>query len=129
MNDHPLLDWLAPTQTEKEERADGSFVLRSGEALRPYARCIGDWIEHWSQATPDSIVLAERGKDGAWRKLSWRALRAHIGAMGQALLDLLDDPIGRARLVERFTALHLSLRQDCARRTAEVLSELVRAGR
>ena len=94
MNNHPLLDWLAPAQTEKEERADGSFVLRSAEALQPYARCIGDWIEHWSQATPDSIVLAERGKDGAWRKLSWRALRAHIGAMGQALLDL-QLPRGR----------------------------------
>ena len=27
---------------------DGSFVLRSPEPLKPYARCIGEWLERWA---------------------------------------------------------------------------------
>ena len=90
--DAPALDWLAPAQTEKEDRADGSFVLRSKQKLQPYARCIGDWVEHWAQATPDSIVLAERAGDGQWRKLSWQQLRTQLGAVAQGLLNLQLPP-------------------------------------
>ena len=92
MMDAPALDWLAPAQTEKEDRADGSFVLRSKQKLQPYARCIGDWVEHWAQATPDSIVLAERAGDGQWRKLSWQQLRTQLGAVAQGLLNLQLPP-------------------------------------
>ena len=90
--DAPALDWLAPAQTEKEDRADGSFVLRSKQKLQPYARCIGDWVEHWAQATPDSIVLAERAGDGQWRTLSWQRLRTQLGAVAQGLLNLQLPP-------------------------------------
>lgn len=92
MMDAPALDWLAPAQTEKEDRADGSFVLRSKQKLQPYARCIGDWVEHWAQATPDSIVLAERAGDGQWRTLSWQQLRTQLGAVAQGLLNLQLPP-------------------------------------
>lgn len=92
MMDAPALDWLAPAQTEKEDRADGSFVLRSKQKLQPYARCIGDWVEHWAQATPDSIVLAERAGDGQWRTLSWQRLRTQLGAVAQGLLNLQLPP-------------------------------------
>ena len=90
--DAPALDWLAPAQTEKEDRADGCFVLRSKQKLQPYARCIGDWVEHWAQATPDSIVLAERAGDGQWRTLSWQRLRTQLGAVAQGLLNLQLPP-------------------------------------
>ena len=90
--DAPALDWLAPAQTEKEDRADGSFVLRSKQKLQPYARCIGDWVEHWAQSTPDSIVLAERAGDGQWRTLSWQRLRTQLGAVAQGLLNLQLPP-------------------------------------
>ena len=92
MMDAPALDWLAPAQTEKEDRADGSFVLRSKQKLQPYARCIGDWVEHWAQSTPDSIVLAERAGDGQWRTLSWQRLRTQLGAVAQGLLNLQLPP-------------------------------------
>jgi hypothetical protein len=44
--------------------------------------------------------------------------------MGQALLDQHDDQPGRARLREQFSAIHESLGQGCAQRSAEVLLRL-----
>lgn len=79
---------LAAPRTVRVGFDDGSFVLRSPEPLKPYARCIGEWIERWAAETPDAIALKERRSDGTWREMSWRELRAAIGAIGQALLDL-----------------------------------------
>jgi lipid-A-disaccharide synthase len=45
-------------------------------------------------------------------------------ALGAALLAQLDDHAATARLRERFTAMHLLLRQDCASRAAEALLEM-----
>ena len=48
------LDWfedpsmLAPPRTVRVGLDDGSFVLRSPEPLKPYARCIGEWLERWA---------------------------------------------------------------------------------
>ena len=42
---------LAPPRTARIAFDDGSFVLRSPEPLKPYARCIGDWIERWAAET------------------------------------------------------------------------------
>jgi feruloyl-CoA synthase len=84
--DNPAL--LAPARALRTERADGSVVLRSPEALQPYARCIGDWLERWARDTPDAPAFAQRGADGAWQRLSWRETRVRVGNIAQALLDL-----------------------------------------
>ncbi|MFM2121129.1 MAG: hypothetical protein RL722_2597, partial [Pseudomonadota bacterium] len=63
---------------------------------QPYARCIGDWLEHWAQSTPEALFLAERSAsvpaqaDGSlgWRRLSYGQVREAIGRIAQALLDL-----------------------------------------
>ncbi len=47
--------------------------------------------------------------------------QAQPEALGQALLDQLNDPNARARLAERFETLHASMRLGCAQRAAEVL--------
>jgi feruloyl-CoA synthase len=83
--DHP--DWLAPPAATLEHRADGGFVLRSPEALGVYARCVGEWLEHWAAHTPEGPALAER-TDAGWRRLGWGELRAQVGRVAQALLDL-----------------------------------------
>jgi feruloyl-CoA synthase len=80
--------WLAPPRTLKEDRGDGSFVLRSPETLQPHARCVGEWVERWARETPDAIALSERDAKGSWRQVSYRELRLAIGAIGQALLDM-----------------------------------------
>ena len=53
---------LAPARVALESRADGSFVLRNPQPLQPFARCIGDWLEHWAATTPDALFLCELPK-------------------------------------------------------------------
>jgi feruloyl-CoA synthase len=65
---------------------DGCFVLRSPEALQPYARCVGEWLEQWAAATPDAPAFAERTAAG-WTRLSWRQAREQVGRIAQGLLD------------------------------------------
>ncbi|MFY3382711.1 feruloyl-CoA synthase [Paracidovorax sp. MALMAid1276] len=80
---------IAPPRTVLTRFDDGSFTLRSPTALRPYARCIGDWLERWARETPDTLALAERDAQGEhWRGLSYGELRAQVGAVAQSLLDL-----------------------------------------
>lgn len=88
---------LAPPRTIRIDFDDGSFALRSPVALKPYARCIGEWLERWARETPDALALAERDESGeGWRKLNYRALRREVGAVAQGLLDLgvpADKPV------------------------------------
>jgi feruloyl-CoA synthase len=86
---------IAPPRTVRIDFDDGSFALRSPMALKPYARCIGDWLERWAHETPDALAFAERDETGeGWRKLDYRALRRAAGAVAQALLDM-NLPTGR----------------------------------
>ncbi len=84
--DDPRL--LAPPRVVRVAFDDGSFVLRSPEPLRPYARCIGEWLERWALETPDAPAFSERGADGGWRRLSWGEARAQVGRIAQSLLGL-----------------------------------------
>lgn len=93
-HDNPA--FVAPARTERRLQADGSIVLRSPEALGPYARCIGEWIERWARETPDALALAERAAPDRWRRMTWSELRSAVGAIGQRLIDLglpRDQPI------------------------------------
>jgi feruloyl-CoA synthase len=84
--DDPTL--LAPPRTVRVGFDDGSFVLRSPEPLKPYARCIGEWLERWAAETPDAPALAERLANGEWRRLNWRQTRELVGRIAQSLLGL-----------------------------------------
>lgn len=61
--------WLAPARVVRVAFDDGSFVLRSPEPLRPYSRCVGEWLERWAGETPDALAVAERDGSGAWAGL------------------------------------------------------------
>jgi feruloyl-CoA synthase len=69
-----------------ETRADGSIVLRCPRALGPYARCIGEYLEHWAQVAPARLFLAERQGEG-WRKVTYAQALAAVRALGAGLLD------------------------------------------
>ncbi len=99
---------LAPPAVLKEDRPDGSFVLRSPQRLQPYARCIGDWLDHWASITPDAVFLAERGPDGAWRRLSYAQVREQVGRVAQGLLAL-DLPEGKPVVVVSDNAIEHAL--------------------
>ncbi len=75
---------LKPHDVTLQERADGSFLMRSNLPLGPVARRTGDWLDHWAVKTPDAVFLAERQGQG-WREvtyaqaLTWvRAIASHL---------------------------------------------------
>ena len=75
---------LLPHKVHREDRADGSILLTSAYEMGPVARCTGDWLDHWAQATPDAVFLAERQGDG-WREVTYaqaqkaaRAIASHL---------------------------------------------------
>jgi feruloyl-CoA synthase len=74
--DHPEALFAVPAITA-DRRADGSIILKSTTPLRESARCVGDWLEHFAQRTPDRIFLGERSSvDVPWTTVSYRdALR------------------------------------------------------
>ncbi len=87
---------LAPPRVLREDLPGGGFILRSPELLQPFVRCIGEWLEHWAQTTPDAVFLAERDATGGWRQLTYRQTRDAVGRLAQAQLDLnlpADKPV------------------------------------
>ena len=83
---------IAPPRTVRVGFDDGSFVLRSPEPLKPYARCIGEWLDRWAAETPDAPAFSERAPEGfhgePWRRLTWRQAREQVGRIAQSLLGL-----------------------------------------
>ena len=77
---------FAPARVDMLKRADGSQLLRSPQPLGPHARCVTEWLVHWSDLSPDRSFLCERQVDG-WRKLSYREAYGAVRRVGQALLD------------------------------------------
>jgi feruloyl-CoA synthase len=101
--------WLGPRRTERVDLGGGSFVLQHPEPLRPFVRCVGEWLEQWARQTPEAIAFAEPLAEGGWRRLSWRQLRQQVGAVAQALLDM-SLPAGKPVVVLSDNALdHLVL--------------------
>ena len=69
-----------------EPLSGGGMILRSPQALKPYARSIGEWLDRWAREAPARSFLAERDGMGGWRRLSYRDARIQARAIGAALL-------------------------------------------
>jgi feruloyl-CoA synthase len=74
-----------PARVNVAQRADGTLILCSPEPLRPYARCLGDYLERWTAEKPNEIFLAQRAGE-AWRKITWSETRRQVYAIATALL-------------------------------------------
>jgi feruloyl-CoA synthase len=78
---------LGPGLVRFEQRADGALLVTPEGRLGPYPRRITERLEHWAAIAPDRTLIARRGPDGAWRRISYGAMLAQVRAVGQALLD------------------------------------------
>ncbi|MCP3725898.1 feruloyl-CoA synthase [Paraburkholderia sp. CNPSo 3272] len=82
---------LAAPHIIREDRADGTFVLRSADLLKPYHRRVGEWLLEWAWKTPDTTFVAERDVDGprnTWRRVSYASALDTVRRLGQGLLNL-----------------------------------------
>ena len=76
---------LAAPAVIAEHRA-GNWYLRSPHALSSYPRTMAERLDHWASLTPDRVFLAQRGPDGAWRRITYAQARTRARRVAAALL-------------------------------------------
>ncbi|POF28409.1 feruloyl-CoA synthase [Roseibium marinum] len=74
-----------PHSVERQQRADGSILLRSRHALSPAVERTGDWLHVWAEAAPGRVFLAERSGAG-WREETYEGVLGQVRAIGASLL-------------------------------------------
>jgi len=77
---------FAPAAVHIERRAGGEMILRSPQALAPYARCLGEHLERWARERPGAVLLAERA-GSEWRQITYAQALAAARSIGTALLE------------------------------------------
>jgi feruloyl-CoA synthase len=84
----PLRDpRYAPRRLEAERRAGGEVVLSNPAAFSDRFQTMTAALDHWAQAAPDRLWLAERSGEG-WRTLSFAEGRQRICALAAGLAEL-----------------------------------------
>ncbi|HEX7977115.1 MAG TPA: AMP-binding protein, partial [Gemmatimonadaceae bacterium] len=78
---------LGPLDAVVDHRADGTTYVRSPHALGPYAAKLTERLQHWAAHAPDRTFLAQRDRNGAWRRLTYADALARTRRIAQALLD------------------------------------------
>ncbi|MEY4864016.1 MAG: hypothetical protein RLZ51_2111 [Pseudomonadota bacterium] len=97
---------FAPPRVQVTHLPDDSRVLRSPDPLGPYARAVGEWLEHWARTTPHAPFLSERialgertgtservgmdehtGAAPGWRTVSYAQALQQVQAMATWMLD------------------------------------------
>jgi feruloyl-CoA synthase len=68
---HKAEQLFAPPEVKIERRSDGTIRLQSPHPLKPYARCVGEYLVHWAKVTPERPFLLERGSDGNWQGVTY----------------------------------------------------------
>jgi feruloyl-CoA synthase len=78
---------FAPPHVVADRPGDGTIWLRSAVPLQDYARCVGEWLEHWAVQTPDRIFLAERmSVDAPWRTVTYGSALQQVRAVASWIL-------------------------------------------
>ncbi|KIN70441.1 Feruloyl-CoA synthase [Sulfitobacter noctilucae] len=77
-------DYLGHAVT-REDRDDGTILLRSEYPLGPVVEKTGVWLHDWAGKAPERTFLAERSGAG-WRSESYASTLGKVRALAQALL-------------------------------------------
>jgi feruloyl-CoA synthase len=70
-----------------EPAADGSLRCRSTEPLASHDPSLARLFRAAVERKPGGLFLAERGPDGAWRKLTYDAARRAVDALAHGLIE------------------------------------------
>ncbi|WP_425099022.1 feruloyl-CoA synthase [Tropicibacter sp. S64] len=69
----------------REDRPDGTIILRSAYDMGPVVAKSGIWLDDWAARTPDAVFIAERQGDG-WREVTFAQARALVRGIAASLL-------------------------------------------
>ena len=77
---------FSPAAVDREDRADGSVVLRSRHALGPYPAAIVEVFAARAREHPERLLVAQRD-GGGWRALSWGEAAVQVETLARGLAD------------------------------------------
>ena len=77
---------LGPQDVEIERLKSGIILARSPYSLGEIPRTITTPLLKWASETPDAVLVARRGPDGEWRKLTYAQFTARMESIAAALL-------------------------------------------
>jgi feruloyl-CoA synthase len=69
-----------------DRRHDGTIYLKSGRTLPSHPDKLTDRLVHWANVAPDRVFMADRGSDGAWRKITYAQTLEKVRRIGAVLL-------------------------------------------
>ncbi|MBA5689128.1 feruloyl-CoA synthase [Rugamonas apoptosis] len=72
---------------EIQRDADGVWHIRPLETLGDYPRCLTDRLVAGARQFPERTLMAARGADGEWIRISYADMLARVRRIGQWLLD------------------------------------------
>jgi feruloyl-CoA synthase len=96
-------------QATIETRPDGMTRLRSTEALGAFPERLTDRLGHWADKAPDRTLVARRGADGDWVKISYAQMLDRVQRVGQALLAYGLSPERPVAILSENDLEHLTL--------------------
>jgi len=83
---HTLTRFL-PHKVLRENRPDGTILLRSGYELEPAAPNTGAWLHEWAEKAPYRVAVSERPASGVgWRNVTYAELLDQVRSVAAALL-------------------------------------------
>ncbi|WP_100499805.1 feruloyl-CoA synthase [Geodermatophilus chilensis] len=86
---------FAAPRIESDRLTDGRVLLRSAEPLAEHPVSVVHEFRRHGDEHPERLLVAERGADGEWARLTWGEARAQADRLAQGLLDrgLADRPV------------------------------------
>src|SRR4029450_7240568 len=78
---------FAPAAVEAERREDGTLILRSPQALGPYAFNLACSLYEWAASSPERPFLAARRGGGSWPPPTHARAAEQASSLAQALID------------------------------------------
>ncbi|MBY6006563.1 feruloyl-CoA synthase [Salipiger bermudensis] len=83
---HTLTRYV-PHKVIREDRADGTILLRSGYDLPEPVANTGAWLHEWAEKAPYRVAVSERPVEGpGWRNVTYLELLQQVRAIASALL-------------------------------------------
>ncbi|TWB43510.1 feruloyl-CoA synthase [Nitrospirillum pindoramense] len=76
-----------PLPVRLRQEPGGVWHLHCADDLAPYPRHLLERLEAVAATDPGRTLVAQRGPDGEWRRISYGGMLADARAIGQALLD------------------------------------------